>query len=105
MSSRSALFDPCWLIDTGKGLGWQWIAQGTIWCEATVVQASQFVSCQAAALQTEGGKLLAYDFCSQVELLLRFFQSLCPASLPLCCQREEDQPERVASCHFLDLTE
>ena len=77
MSSRSALFDPCWLIDTGKGLGWQWIAQGTIRRETTVVEASEFVSCQATALQTEGGKLLGYDFCSQVELLLRFFQTLC----------------------------
>ena len=82
MSSRSALFDPCRLIDTGKGLVWQWIAQGTIRREATVVEASEFVSCQAAALQTKGGKLLGYDFCSQVELLLRFFQSLCTLPCP-----------------------
>ncbi len=68
--------DSCELACAGKGLGWKWITQGTVRREAARVEGSKFVSRQAAALQAEGGKLLGHDLCSQVELLLRFFQAL-----------------------------
>src|SRR6266566_3620971 len=75
-SGVSVLPDPGWSSDAGDGQGGEWIADGTLRCQAAIVERDEFLACEAAAVQSDGGQLLRHDLRPQVELLLRFFQRL-----------------------------
>jgi len=49
---------------------------GSFWCEAAIVERDEFLTCEAAAVQSEGGQLLHHHLRPQVKLLLRFLQRL-----------------------------
>jgi hypothetical protein len=72
----SLLPDFRWSSDAGDGQGREWIADGTLGREAAIVERDEFLACEPAAVQSNGGQLLRHHLRPQVELLLRFFQRL-----------------------------